>query len=771
MFCPKCSHPNLADADACVECQQDTSYFRERVFIGQQFVFVRADDQYPIALQVDDVVQVYQSPAILSRHRHAIGFGDEPADAGEREWDQLPPPRRRASRASSRRESGAWPLPDQPKLAHPSLELLAVVTDRKIYQPDREATLFIVAPDAGGSQAALEIQFAGQKVYEAQVPLNQDGLALHYYSDLREGEYTAMVSLPDQAGPPARREAIAACTFSVAEYTLSPLIAILDDHQYAERRLKFTLKLLRLSLPYSGPVEFGLQCGVCGERVVATQQAHAAEGISRGDFDISRHGGPFHVQVTTPDGNTALVAFPGTGAVEREHISINPLGQTAEMGLLPWENAQPVRGFYIGSGEINMTPLMLESVRAARGRLQAASDLSLVQLVTFDPRSGSSDVVEQAGLGRGQALEFDVDMPYSLVTVGAFTRDRPFEGWGVVIKPVAFEARLGAPQSAQPGEEIEVYVHIDPTEASDPGLAAQGEVETVPAPAFCWLLAYDARLEHESPVPKLAKRIYESVRDASGGLSAGQVPNAQEQSWEPYVAATLMLEEGPTMFRAMPVMAQALPARLAEEPKGVLAVDDRALVETPVMVVAPSRMEFPELVHNELFYLEGQASRTVKLGDQIGTWRVRAYLFRGPDYRELTADVQADKPLYAELDLPAIASPGDDISASVNYHTREPADLLIATPFGETRAQVSGSGTQRFSIRGPGRVEARLESPAGLDWTVRDIAPPGVQQVTASRLLILDRGQTAQGEKVVVYASLGPVLKDTITALIGYPFG
>jgi hypothetical protein len=64
-----------------------------------------------------------------------------------------------------------------------------------------------------------------------------------------------------------------------------------------------------------------------------------------------------------------------------------------------------------------------------------------------------------------------------------------------------------------------------------------------------------------------------------------------------------------------------------------------------------------------------------------------------------------------------------------------------------------------------------LESQEGADWTVRDVAWPGVQKVTASRLMILDRGQTVQGERVVVYPSMGQVLKDTITALIGYPFG
>jgi len=189
------------------------------------------------------------------------------------------------------------------------------------------------------------------------------------------------------------------------------------------------------------------------------------------------------------------------------------------------------------------------------------------------------------------------------------------------------------------------------------------------------------------------------------------------------------------------------------------------------MVVAPSRMEFPELAYIEFFEVEGRASRTVKLGDQIGTWRVRAYVFKGADYTELTSDVQADKPLYAELDLPAIASVGDDILASVNFSTREPAELIIATALGETRRRVTGSGMERFPVQGPGRVEVRIENSSGSDWTVRDVLWPGKQKVTASRLMILDKGQTARGEKVVVYATMGQALKDTITALIHYPFG
>jgi hypothetical protein len=777
MYCPNCSQPNPADAEACVHCQQETGHFRDRVHIGRQFIFVRADEQHPVALNVDNTVEIYRAPAVLSRHRHSVAFGDE-ANAGKPE--DAPGLIERVLGTRRRSQPNIWPLSNQPILPAPTLKQQALVTDRKIYKPNTEAALFIVAPDAAGKEVTLEVKIAGQKIYEAKVSLNDDGLALHPYGDLKEGEYTATVTLPNGS--------TADCSFSVAEFTLSPLIAILENHQYADKKLSFTLKMLLLSQPYSGPAEFGLQCEVCGDRVVATQTITAKDGVAQGEFDISSHGGPFHVQVTTPDGNTALVSFPGTGAREREHIKANTLGATAEMGLLPWENARPVRGFYVAPGEINMTPLMLENAVATTGKLQAASNLALAQVVIFNARTGATQVIERADVKRGEVIEFTAEAPYTFFTVAtmkAGEKAEPFEGWGVVIKPVPFAATLTAPKTARPGEELDIYIEIP-----------LPEPDAAPVPAFCWLLVYDVRLEHESPLPKLAKQIYESVRDASLNLLAGPAPSATEAqrlgppgegafggalpaglmmqtaampvSPAPLARAISFAGEAPKLAKAkvdavrrMPMMAEAAPADYDQE-------EDEL---TLTMTMAPTRMEFPELAYQELFHFAGRAGRTVRLGDQIGTWRVRAYVVKGLDTQELTADIQADKPMYAELDLPAIASEGDEIQASVNYFTKEAADLLIATPFGETRARVEGSGMQRFTIHGPGKIEVYLQNEQDSDMSARHVARPGVQTVTASRLLILDKGQTAQGERAVVYTSMGQVLKETITALIDYPFG
>jgi uncharacterized protein YfaS (alpha-2-macroglobulin family) len=186
----------------------------------------------------------------------------------------------------------------------------------------------------------------------------------------------------------------------------------------------------------------------------------------------------------------------------------------------------------------------------------------------------------------------------------------------------------------------------------------------------------------------------------------------------------------------------------------------------------PTREDFPELAYLELFEFTGQAERVIPLGDQIGTWRCRAYLVSGVDLLELTADVQSKKPLYAELDLPAIVGAGDEVEASVTYHSDGPAEMTLTLPDGETiQGVVMGHGSERFKLTGPGEIAVHLSGKVGQDWTARTVQAPGVQTVTASRLELLRTGETVSGERVLVYPGLNLVLTDTIKALLSYPFG
>jgi len=135
-------------------------------------------------------------------------------------------------------------------------------------------------------------------------------------------------------------------------------------------------------------------------------------------------------------------------------------------------------------------------------------------------------------------------------------------------------------------------------------------------------------------------------------------------------------------------------------------------------------------------------------------------------------DISAEKTRFADLDQTAIVGQGDEIEVAARYHAPDGGKLSIFRPgAGPITVKVTGSGVHRFALTEPGTVEAHLAAPDGDDWTRREVAAPGIQKVTVSRLEILPAGQTATGERVVVYPGVGPVLADAIEALYNYPFG
>ncbi len=527
--------------------QIPTSTLR-RVFDGKQFTFIQADKQHPVTIQVDGNRQTYRTPTILSHHLHDIG--------------------------------------SDPKLTLPLLHWLSVTTDRKIYRPGEAAAIFIVAPDTAEQMVHLEIhrgnyegdswqylvtnspQFS--KVYEANVPLNTNGLALHPYENLPEGEYTAIVTLSA-----AQREMGkgAFSTFRVTEYSLSPLNATLVE--------------------------------------------------------------------STSEDDTARIAFPHSDPRQGDSIRINALGQTATLSVLPQGgDEQLVRGLYMRSGEVNKTPLILENAYASQGRLQATVALDQIQVVVFNPRTGQSQVIELRHLKSGDALEFEVAAPYSLFTVGAFRpvgeETGPFEGWGVVIKPLAFEATLTASSTAQLGHEIDLYLNLKPS-LSDQGLPG----------AFCWLLIHDARLAHESPLPKLAQDIYACIRQATTDLVIGTAHSYLNRLIDRETADDASdVPQRQKMSKSMRLMSSSSTPRpmnrsgsrsgrvYEQRTNGRTGVSQGRLILSPDDMVEanPIHMDFPELVYQALFYIEGEAWRTIPLDNQLGKWRIRAYLFQGADY-------------------------------------------------------------------------------------------------------------------------------------------
>ena len=763
MFCPKCLFPNPEGADRCVVCQADVIGGRERISVGAQFVFAEASQRRPLALSLDGAPpQLLTEPTIISRHVSGIGFGNA--------WIQ-------PEKFDKRKYKPEVELPRLPPPASP--DLTAVITDRKIYRPKDEVRIFIIAPDAPEAEVEMEVELAGQQISRDRVTLDKAGLALRPYADLEEGEYTIMIRRLASGGAAdsssgAGRHKPVKCTFSVAEFSLSPLIARLESHSYDAGHLKFRLQVMALSVPYDGKAEMALQSG---ERVVETKRVKVHGGLVEASFDVKKHEGPFRVQVTAPGGETASVFFPGTAKTERERITLCQLGRVAEGGLLPGDGTHQVRGLHVGYDGEEDTPLRLESAVGTTGRLIADRKAAAVQVVTFHALTGATKVYSWADVKPDDVLDFPVEAPYTPFTVGLLTSRQCYEAWRVVIRPLEVSARLSAPERAEPGAEICVRVEAD-------------------RPCACLLAVYDVRLEHESPLPKLGKQLYDAIRIGTAHFKEQTVSSLSSMPWgwgsfgpddmiyrwgmgprsrPVFAAAAKGVQFSMSSAMAFPGRDLRETGRFDLEPatydRGA-APEMAAEMETVTFVAVPSREDFPEVAYLELLAIDGTAEQKIRLGDQIGTWRCRAYLVAGLDVVELTADVDAAKAVYAELDLPAIVGQGDDILAGVRYHTQNPATMTITLPGGQTiSGGVMGHGVETFHLTEPGKVTVHIASAEGDDWTTRTADPPGLQTVTASRLEILKKGETVQAERVVVYAGPGDVLKETIEALGRYPFG
>jgi hypothetical protein len=740
MKCPYCGHANPWRQDECQNCQADIGYLSQRVFLGRQFVFFEASEAQPIRVDLTPAgagqaeERRFTRPAIVSRHAYHIGLGGEVSDEGGPAWPWF-----------RSRERDPLPPPVLPALEFATLDLVTVVTERKIYRPGDEVHIFAVGLDAANQEAELELKLAGQRVYHTRVRLNQAGLYLGRFADLEEGEYLVIFTLPGRAT--ARAE----CSFSCAEFSLSPLTARLEAHSLEGQRLSFVLNLTRLSAPYDGPLELALRSG---QRLVKKQAGQAQAGRLAAEFELGWTAWEsLTIEVTTPDGNTAALALPNSGWVERERISLSRLDPPVEAGLLPFVQAEgTIRGLHYAHQPEEDTPFVLLDLVADQGRIQVRRDAPLVHLVVFDPLDGQRRPLEFPDVRAGDVLSFEVGSPYAVFTLGAFMEGAlPYETWGVVIRPVALEAWLDVPDEALPGSPISARIRTD-------------------RPAHCLLLVYDARLEHEDPLPRLAQRIFQQVRDSTTRLAAQQLQAVAGAAWNqmlgwqlPPTAFGRVLRGGPMLTMAFSQGADTLTV-----PREV-AVEE-AIPANLALLVAP-RQDFPELAYIELFPVEGTVDKLIRLGDQIGTWRCRGYFFREHDYVSLTRDIQAGLDLYAELDLPAIVGQGDHILAAAHYHAPGPARLTVTTPTGQIEQDVAGDGMLEFLLTMPGRVTVHIATGDGADTSERRVDAPGQETVTASRLALLRRGESVDGKRVLVYPSMAPLLQETVEALIRYPFG
>lgn len=184
--------------------------------------------------------------------------------------------------------------------------------------------------------------------------------------------------------------------------------------------------------------------------------------------------------------------------------------------------------------------------------------------------------------------------------------------------------------------------------------------------------------------------------------------------------------------------------------------------------------KFPEVLHFEMLDLDGTEERTIKAGDQPGTWKCSAYAIDGFDFAGVEKEIPATKECYLEIDAPAATGEGDEIEVSIRYNTgsADRAGILRLDNVGEMmETEVTGEGLLEFILTKPGEITAEIRAGKSADRVVRNILPLRKGITTINRFQILHKGETLTGGNIEIYPSMPSMIEDCVESLLGYPYG
>ncbi|MEO8702471.1 MAG: hypothetical protein ABI867_20675, partial [Kofleriaceae bacterium] len=132
-------------------------------------------------------------------------------------------------------------------IARPLLATCVVTSDKALYREGTDLVNLLVCDPLGvDREVELELELSGQAFGKRPVKLSGRGAAALALRDLPAGDYKIRVRGTPSSDPP--------CTFTVAEYRLSPLVAALDRQRAEADRLALDVTLTAFGVPANGPV-------------------------------------------------------------------------------------------------------------------------------------------------------------------------------------------------------------------------------------------------------------------------------------------------------------------------------------------------------------------------------------------------------------------------------------------------------------------------------------------------------------------------------------
>lgn len=259
----------------------------------------------------------------------------------------------------------------------PELNLATVTCDKAIYRTEHDTVnLLALNPLAPRSSANLVISVDGREFSRHAVQLGDHGEATFQLRDLPVGAYEAAFegTTADTAG----------CSFTVAEYRLSPLTAAFHHKKFSgDNQFSFGLNLESFGTPVEGDIALEL---MEPNRRLAKITVRAEQGKVKGSFSLTGNGPhTINIQLVADPGKTATLPIVGSRASERQSTTFSRLGTEISGTLLPTENSRLVRGIFLEEGAHSTTPFSLERVDTYRARLTVLGRVQALTVLVIDP--------------------------------------------------------------------------------------------------------------------------------------------------------------------------------------------------------------------------------------------------------------------------------------------------------------------------------------------------------------------------------------------------
>lgn len=256
----------------------------------------------------------------------------------------------------------------------PRLATTVVSSDKALYREGSDTVnLVVVDPLRGDGEVVLDLELNGTLLTSRPLALAR-GVATAALGDLPAGGYSVRVRGADAKQAP--------CTFTVATYKLSPLVAVLEHQRMDGDKLVVDLRLTTFGTPVTGDVTIEL---LDEDERIGRFKVAARDGAASASLKLTGDGPhSLNIQIVADPSKTATVPLIGSRAADRIDTVFSTLGAEVLGSLLPSEDAQDIRGVWLRRGATSTSPLMLQQT-GGRVRLLALTAIDRLTIVISDP--------------------------------------------------------------------------------------------------------------------------------------------------------------------------------------------------------------------------------------------------------------------------------------------------------------------------------------------------------------------------------------------------